>query len=150
MNIVQLILKLLGGNVLNQLAESLGLERQKAETGIKAAIPGLLAVLTGMSRSSDGADKLSRAVDDADDGLLGDLTKAFGGGASFADKGIGILGSLLGSGTAGDLAGVIGRVAGLGGGASKSMLGMLVPVVMGALKRRRKRSNWMRAAWPNC
>ena len=91
-----------------------------------------------MSRSSDGADKLSRAVDDADDGLLGDLTKAFGGGSSFADKGIGILGSLLGSGTAGDLAGVIGRVAGLGGGASKSMLGMLVPVVMGALKTAKK------------
>ena len=89
MNIVQLILKLLGGNVLNQLAESLGLERQKAETGIKAAIPGLLAGVTGMLCLSDGADKLSRAVDDADDGLLGDLTKAFGGGSSFADKGLG-------------------------------------------------------------
>ncbi len=138
MNLVQLLLKLLSGNVLSQLAESLGLERQKAETGIKAVIPSLLAALTGLTSASGGADKLARAVDDADDSLLDELGKVFGGGASFADKGAGILGSLLGSGTVGDLAGAIGRVAGLSGGASKSMLGMLVPVVLGMLKKHKQ------------
>ena len=78
---------------------------------------------------------MSKSLDDVDDGLLGDLSKAFGGGSAFADKGTGLLGSLLGSGTVGDLAGVIGRFAGLGGGASSSLLGMLAPVILGSLKK---------------
>ena len=140
MNWVELILKALGGNVLDQLASALGLDRQKSEGAVKAAVPGLLGALVNMARTPDGADKLYSSLDDVDDGLLGDLGKAFGGGSSLADKGTGLLGSLLGSGTVGDLAGVIGRFAGLGGGTSSSLLGMLAPVVLGFLKKQSRES----------
>ena len=54
---------------------------------------------------------------------------------SFVEKGSQMLASLLGGGDQTALAGAVAKFAGLGQGASGSLLGMLAPVVMGTIAR---------------
>ncbi|NJO33604.1 MAG: hypothetical protein HC869_11105 [Rhodospirillales bacterium] len=49
-----------------------------------------------------------------------------------------MLSSLLGDGVIGALVGAIGKFSGLGSGSTKSLLGMLVPIVMSVLSREQK------------
>src|SRR4029453_13825351 len=55
-----------------------------------------------------------------------------------AETGSNMLSGLLGGGTLDTMAQTIGRFAGIGEGTSKSMLGMLGPVVLGALGQQQR------------
>jgi hypothetical protein len=58
-----------------------------------------------------------------------------GGPEQLADRGQSLLSSLLGAGAFGSLASAIGRFAGLGNEPTRSLLGMLAPVILGVLGR---------------
>jgi hypothetical protein len=133
-NLVSLIMQFLTPNMIGRVASALGLDRNDAEAAISAAVPGLLAGLSGVAAQPDGAQKIAEAARQQT-GSLGNFANMIGAGgqSSLIDKGSQLLSSLLGGRDQAALAGAVGKFAGLGQGASSSLLGMLAPVVIGTI-----------------
>ncbi len=133
-NLVSLVMQFLTPDMIGRIASALGLDRNNTQTAIGAAIPGLLAGLSGVAAQPGGAQKLAEAARQQT-GTLGNFASMIGPGAktSLIEKGSQMLSSLLGGRDQTALAGAIGKYAGLGQGASGSLLGMLAPVVMGTI-----------------
>jgi hypothetical protein len=133
-NLVSLVMQFLTPDVIGRIASALGLDRTNTQTAIGAAIPGLLAGLSGVAAQPGGAQRVADAARQQT-GVLGNFASMLGTGAqsSLIEKGSQMLSSLLGGRDQTALAGAVGKYAGLGQNASGSLLGMLAPVVMGTL-----------------
>jgi hypothetical protein len=133
-NLVSLIMQFLTPDMIGRIASALGLDRSNTQTAIGAAIPGLLAGLSGVAAQPGGAQKLVDTVRQQT-GALGSFANMVGasGQSSLIEKGSQILSSLLGGRDQTALAGAVGKYAGLGQNASGSLLGMLAPIVMGTI-----------------
>src|SRR5499427_8173113 len=133
-NLVSLIMQFLTPDMIGRIASALGLDHTNTQTAIGAAVPGLLAGLSGVAAQPGGAQKLVEAARQQT-GALGSFAKMIGasGQSSLIDKGSQILSSLLGGPDQTALTGAVGKYAGLGQGASGSLLGMLAPIVMGTI-----------------
>ena len=133
-NVVSLVMQFLTPDMIGRIASALGLDRSNAQTAIGAAVPGLLAGLTGVAAQPGGPQKLAEAARQQT-GALGTFANVIGAGGqtSLVEKGAQMLSSLLGGRDQTALAGAVGKYAGLGQGASGSLLGMLAPVVMGTI-----------------
>jgi hypothetical protein len=133
-NIVTLVMEYLTPDVIGRIATALGLNRNNAQTAIGAAVPALLAGFSGVAAQPGGAQKLVDAAKQQT-GTLSSLASMIGGQGqtSFIEKGTQMLSSLFGGQNQTALAGAVGKFAGLGQGASGSLLGMLAPVVMGTI-----------------
>ena len=57
-NLVSLIMQFLTPDMIGRIASALGLDRTNTQTAIGAAIPGLLAGLSGVAAQPGGAQKL--------------------------------------------------------------------------------------------
>src|SRR6516162_3112863 len=132
-NLVSLVMEFLTPDMIGRIASALGIDRNKTLAGVGAAVPGLLAGLSGVATQPGGAQKLVDAVRQQS-GTLGNLASAIGGGgqSSLIEKGSQMLGSLLG-GNQTALAGAVGKFAGLGQSSGGSLLGLLGPIVMGTI-----------------
>jgi hypothetical protein len=121
-------------DMIGRIASALGLDRTNTQTAIGAAIPGLLAGLSGVAAQPGGAQKLVDTVRQQT-GALGSFANMIGasGQSSLIEKGSQILSSLLGGRDQTALAGAVSKYAGLGQNASGSLLGMLAPIVMGTI-----------------
>jgi hypothetical protein len=135
-NLVSLVMQFLTPDMIGRIASALGLDRNNAQTAIGAAVPGLLAGLSGVATQPGGAQKVADAARQQT-GALGNFASMLGTGAqsSLVEKGSQMLSSLLGGGDQTALAGAVGKYAGLGQNASGSLLGMLAPVVMGTIAK---------------
>src|SRR5215467_3625430 len=133
-NLVSLIMQFLTPDMIGRIASALGLDRNNTQTAIGAAIPGLLAGLSGVAAQPGGAQKLVDTVRQQT-GALGSFANMIGasGQSSLIEKGSQILLSLLGGRDQTALAGAVSKYAGLGQNASGSLLGMLAPIVMGTI-----------------
>jgi len=133
-NLVSLIMQFLTPDMIGRIASTLSLDRNNTQTAIGAAVPGLLAGLSGIAGQPGGAQKLVDVVRQQT-GALGSFANMIGasGQSSLIEKGSQILSSLLGGRDQTALAGAIGKYAGLGQSASGSLLGMLAPIVMGTI-----------------
>ena len=133
-NLVSLIMQFLTPDMIGRIASALGLDRTNTQTAIGAAIPGLLAGLSGVAAQPGGAQKLVDTVRQQT-GALGSFANMIGasGQSSLIEKGSQILSSLLGGRDQTALAGAVSKYAGLGQNASGSLLGMLAPIVMGTI-----------------
>jgi hypothetical protein len=133
-NLVSLIMQFLTPDMIGRIASALGLDRTNTQTAIGAAIPGLLAGLSGVAAQPGGAQKLVDTVRQQT-GALGSFANMLGasGQSSLIEKGSQILSSLLGGRDQTALAGAVSKYAGLGQNASGSLLGMLAPIVMGTI-----------------
>ena len=133
-NLVSLAMQFLTPDIIKRIAAALGLDRSSAQTAVSAAIPSLLAGFSGLSAQPGGAQQLTDAVSQQT-GTLEGFARMLGGGnqSTFIEQGSQILSALLGSQQQGALVGAIGRFAGIGQGATQSLLGMLVPVVLGTI-----------------
>jgi len=134
-NLVSTIMQFLTPDVIARIASALGLTRSDAQSGISAAVPGLLAVLANAAAKPGGAQTMVDTIRQQS-GLQDSLSGILGGSgqSAFIEKGSSMLSSLLGGGQDQSmLAGIIDRVAGIGQNASTSLLGMLAPVVMGLI-----------------
>ena len=102
------------------------------------ALPGLLSGLTKSAGSSGGAGALFDAVQKQDDGMLGNMGALLGGNdsANVINQGTSMLGSLLGNGALGKLAGVLTGFSGLNSRGSSSLMGILAPIVIGVIKKK--------------
>ena len=142
MNLVSTIMQFLAPAIINKIAGSLGMGQGIAGKAIAAAIPAILAGLTGSASKSGGAAALAGALSKQDPGLLGNFASMIGGSGqkALADSGMGALSSLLGGSSTNALAGAVGKFAGIDSNQSGSLLGMLAPVVMGQLAQTQKSS----------
>ena len=140
-NLVDLVMKQVGGNLPGILGSLLGESADRTQGAVAGAIPAILGGLMGAASKGGGvADQLAAAVDQQDDGFLDNLSGMLGGGEhqKVADQGSSMLSSILGDGALGAITGAIGKFSGLGGGSTQSLLGMLAPIVMSVLSREQK------------
>src|SRR5262249_21158877 len=123
-------------DVIARIASALGLDRNNTQTAIGAAVPGLLAGLSGLAAQPGGAQRVAEAAKQQTS-VLGNFASMLGTGAqsSLVEKGSQMLASLLGGRDLTALAGAVGKYAGLGQNASGSLLGMLAPGVMGTIAK---------------
>jgi hypothetical protein len=140
MNLVSLALQFLGPAILGKFAGALGVNSTIAQKAVMAVVPAILSGILGKSAQPGGAQILSDLLGKQDTGLLGRLGDIIGGPQqkTVVDQGTSALGSLLGNSAMGSLAGAIGKYAGLGDGPSKSLIGMLAPVILGQLGQQQK------------
>jgi hypothetical protein len=134
LNIVDLVKGYLSGGTTDSISSLLGESKEKTQSGINAAVPGLLSGFTTVASTPDGAQRLSSAVDNGDEGILSNLSSILGKGSS-SEAGSGILQSVLGAGGLSQLTGLIGKSSGLSGNSTGRLLSFLAPVVIGVLKK---------------
>src|SRR5262249_5692702 len=148
-NLVSLIMQFLTPDMIGRIASALGLDRNNTQTAIGAAVPGLLAGLSGVATQPGGAQKLLDTVRQQT-GALGSFANMIGasGQSSLIEKGSQMLSSLLGGRDQTALAGAVSKYAGLGQNASGSLLGMLAPTVIGTIGQQHLRVPLMPAASP--
>ena len=140
MNIPSTILQTLtSGNTLNSVSSTLGLTQDQTKRTTSAAVPGLLAGLTGLASTPGGADRLSEAVSRQDTSVVDNFSGALSGrGPQLAQQGSGLLNSLMGGSTMSNLGGVLSRFTGVGEGPMGTLLGLLAPVLLGFLGKQQK------------
>ena len=134
---VDLVKDQFGGPALGQLGALLGEDNNKTEAALGAAVPGLLNGLTS-SAKADGGASLFDAVNNQDDSLLDNIGGLLTGGNSsnVMNQGSNLLGSLLGNGAMGGLASAVSGLTGIGGKSSYGLMGLLMPIVLGIVKRK--------------
>jgi len=131
-NLVSLVMQFLTPDMIGRIANALGLDRSKAESAIGAAVPALLAGLSGVATQPGGAQKLAEAARQPTASLDNFArTLGTGGQGSFIETGTQMVSSLLGGQDRTALENAVGKFAGLGQGAISSLFGMLAPVVVG-------------------
>src|SRR5262249_33767185 len=117
------------------ISSALGESNDKTQMAISGAIPGLLAGLDRTASTGDGAERISSAVNNVDDSILGTLTGMFGKGYSSDTGSSESLRSILGSGGLSELSNNVGRISGLSGKNAASIIGILAPLVLGVIKQ---------------
>ena len=131
-NLVSLVMQFLTPDMIGRIANALGLDRSKAESAIGAAVPALLAGLSGVATQPGGPQKLADAARQPTASLDNFArTLGTGGQGSFIETGTQMVSSLLGGQDRTALENAVGKFAGLGQGAISSLFGMLAPVVVG-------------------
>jgi hypothetical protein len=133
-NLVSLVMQFLTPDMVGRIATALGLDRNKVQSAISGAVPGLLAAFNDVATQPGGAQRIADAARQQT-GSLENFANvlAAGGQSSLLDKGSQLLSSLVGGRDQNALIGAIAKFTGLGQGASGSLLGMLAPIVMGAI-----------------
>jgi Bacterial protein of unknown function (DUF937) len=140
MNIMSLVMQYFGPVILNKIAGSVGINSTLAQKAIAAAAPAILGGILGRTTQPGGAKILADMIGKQDPGLLGKLGELIGTGkqASIVEQGTSALGGLLGNSALGSLAGALSKQAGLGIGASNTLLGLVTPAILGTLGREQK------------
>jgi cell division septum initiation protein DivIVA len=142
-NLVSLASQFLTPDMIAKIASMLGVDRTLVGKAVTAAVPALLGSFAGLAGSPQGAKSLFDAVSQQPSGLLASLGSALGGSdqTKFAEAGSSTLSSLLGHASTSALAGAVEKFSGLGGGAGSSLVGLLTPVVLGALGQQKASGN---------
>ena len=138
-NLVSVVMQFLTPDMIAKIASALGLDRNVAQKAIAGAIPALLASFADVGSTPNGARQLTNTLTQQS-ASLESLKNLIGGTGqnSLAETGSNMLSGLFGGGTLDTMAQTIGKFAGIGEGTSKSMLGMLGPVVLGALGQQQR------------
>jgi hypothetical protein len=135
MNLLSLVTQFLTPDMVRKIASALGLDRTSAQDAIGGSIPALMTGLAGAASEPGGVRQLSNVLAQQKSGWFDDIMSAIGGSGQRAltDSGSSMLSSLLGGGVVSALASAVARSCGIGEGASKSLFGMLGPIILGAL-----------------
>ncbi|WP_109578300.1 DUF937 domain-containing protein [Aminobacter sp. AP02] len=122
-------------DLISRIASAFGLDASATQKVASAAVPALLGGFTQVAGTPDGARKLYDAVSQQSPGILDSLTNVLGGSGqkTLEQNGLNLVSSLFGGSNTQTLASTISRFAGVDPGASSSLLGLLAPVVTGAL-----------------
>jgi Bacterial protein of unknown function (DUF937) len=134
-NIVQLITSQLGGGTINKLSSLLGESPEKTQSAVGAAVPTLLAGLTNVASTPEGAQRLASAASQQDPNITSNFASALGSGSG---TGSGMLNNLFGGGMLGSLTSVLGRFTGMNTTAVGSLCGVIAPLALGFLGKQQK------------
>jgi hypothetical protein len=123
-----------------KIASALGLDPNVVQKAIGGAVPTLLSSLSDVASTPGGAHQLKNVLTQQQSGSLDTLKGLIGnsGLGTLVQSGSNSLSGLFGSGTLDTMAQSIGKFAGVDSGASRSMLGVLGPVVLGVLGQQQR------------
>jgi Bacterial protein of unknown function (DUF937) len=135
-NLVSLVAEFLTPTLIGRIASALGVDRNKLQTAVNAAVPGLLAGLTGVAAQPGGAQKLVEAAGQHT-GTFDNIVNSIGAGGqtTLIESESRLLTSLLGGHDKSALTDAISKYTGLNSNATGSLLGVLGPVVMGTVAK---------------
>jgi hypothetical protein len=136
-NLVSAISRVLTPELIGKMASSSGLDRGTTQSAVSAFVPAILSGLSDLAAKPGGARQISDAIAEQPAGILSNLAATLGGAQS-ADKGTGLLGSLLGGGVLNTLVSTLSRFVGIGEGSARTLMGLLTPVVLGVLGREQR------------
>jgi hypothetical protein len=138
-NLVSVVMQFLTPDMIAKIASVLGLDRNVTQKAVTGAIPALLASLADVASSPNGARQLTNTLTQQSSSIESLRNLVGGAGQNLlAETGSNMLSGLFGGGTLDTMAQTLGKFAGIGEGTSKSMLGMLGPVVLGALGQQQR------------
>jgi hypothetical protein len=122
----------LGGPVIQQISQQIGADSGTTQSAVGMALPMLLSAFGNHAATPDGADAIHQATQEHDGSIL-DNVMGFVGNAGAASAGSALLGQVLGGGQHNDMADTISQQTGMDSGMANQLLGMLAPLVMGAI-----------------
>lgn len=131
----------------DQIAQNLGASKEQTESAIGMALPTLLGAVAKKAEDDQGMAEIDTALNDHDGSVFDQLSGLLGGGGADAAASLQALGGggdLLGSILGGRKDKVetgIGKASGLSGGQVGSLMGMLAPLVMGAIGKKKRTEN---------
>jgi hypothetical protein len=142
-NLVSVVMQFLTPDMIAKIASALGLDRAVAQKAVGGAVPALLASLADLASAPNGARQLSGVLSQQQPTSLESLKSLMEGSGqkTLAETGSSMLSGLFGGGAMDTMAQTIGKFAGVGEGTGKSLLGMLGPVVLGALGQQQRSAN---------
>lgn len=143
MDLIDLLQSQLSGNVLDQLSNQIGEEKEKTEVATSGIISMLTTALAKNAASPDGASALANALDtDHDGSILDNIGDLLGGNMTNnrAANGAGILRHVLG-GKQGNAIDMISKMSGLNSAKTGNLMTMLAPIVLGMLGKQKKANN---------
>ena len=138
-NLVSLIMQCITPSMVSKIASTLGLDRDEVQKAIGVSVPAILAGFANVAAKPDGGQQLSNALAQQS-GFLDQLknTMGSGGETALAANGTGLLSSLLGGGAMTALANAVGRFAGIDANTSKTLLGLIGPIVAGVVGQQQR------------
>ncbi len=131
-NLLSVLSSTLNSDTINEIGQQIGAPAEQTRGAINAALPTLMGMMANNSRSKQGGEALARAVqkDHAGGGLLDQAQNFIRQGN--IGNGEAILGHVLGS-RQGSAEQQLASKTGLSSGQTHQLLGLLAPLVMGAL-----------------
>lgn len=136
-NLISAVMQLLTPEVIEKIAAFLVLDRPTTQKAAGGAVPALLAGLADLVGTPAGASQLSKLVSQQPGGPPADLLNNLGP-QELAQTGAGMLSGLLGGRTMEAMAQAVGKFAGTGDRGGQSLLGILSPLVLGALGQQQR------------
>jgi hypothetical protein len=137
-NIVSAISRFLTPELIGKIASVSGLDRGTTQSAVGAFVPAILSSLADLAAKPGGARQLADAIAEQPSGMLSNLAQTLGGASMSAEKGSGLLSSLLGGGVLNTLVSTLSRFVGIGEGSTRTLMGLLAPVVLGVLGREQR------------
>jgi hypothetical protein len=139
-NLVSSIMQFLTPDMVSKIARTLGIDPGVAQKVVGAAVPAILASFAGLAARPAGAQQLSETLEQQHPDMLPRVTSAIGGPdqKAIAETGSGMLSTLLGGGGLNGLVSAVSNFAGINQSVSKSVLGLIAPMVMGALGQQQR------------
>jgi hypothetical protein len=133
-NLISLVMQFLSPDMVRRIAAALGLDRNKVQSAIDGAVPALLAAFNYTAAQPDGAQKLADAAR-RQTGSLRNFASALADGeqSSLFENGSQMLASLVSGQDQNAITEAIAEFTGLEEGSSGSVLGILTPIIMGAI-----------------
>jgi hypothetical protein len=139
-NLVSSIMQFLTPDMVAKIARMLGIEPDVAQKVVSAAVPAILASFASLAAKPAGAQQLSETLEQQRPDMLSQITSAIGGPdqKAIADTGYSLLSTLLGGSGLNGLVSAVSNFAGVNQNAGKSVLGLIAPMVMGALGQQQR------------
>jgi hypothetical protein len=141
-SLVSLVTEFLTPAMIGRIASALGVDRNKLQTAVNAAVPGLLAVLTGVAAQPGGAQKLVDAAGQ-NTGAFDNIVSSIGSGGqtTLIERESRLLTSLLGGHDQSALTDAVSKYTGLNSKVTGSLFGILGPLVMGTVAKQARPLN---------
>jgi hypothetical protein len=139
-NLVSSIMQFLTPDMVAKIARTVGIDPDVAQKVVSAAVPAILASFAGLAAKPAGAQQLSETLEQQRPDMLSQTTGAIGGPdqKAIADTGTSLLSTLLGGGGLNGLVSAVSNFAGINQSASKTVLGLIAPMVVGALGQQQR------------
>ncbi len=136
--LIEMLQQKLGSEGLSMQGCRIGADPQSTGNAVEAALPALVGALSRKGADTNGASGLMQMLDrDGDGNVLDDLQGFLGGNRAETGAGQNMLQQLLGGQQQRVEQGVA-KASGLDAGAAQKLLGMLAPMVMGALAKEKQ------------
>ena len=139
-NLVSSAMQFLTPDLVAKIARTLDIDSEVAQSVVGAAVPAILASFAGLAAKPAGAQQLFDTLEQQGPDTPSQIASAIGGPdqKAIADTGSGLLSALLGGSELNTLVSAVSTFSGISRNAGKSVLGLLAPMVVGALGQQQR------------